>query len=50
MTKIKNANGKLVCCVDERSKTVEIVHKGYKTILKFNSDGSLTVINQRPKS
>lgn len=50
MTKIRNANGKLVCCVDERSKTVEIVHKGYKTILKFNSDGSLTVINQRPKS
>jgi tRNA U55 pseudouridine synthase TruB len=49
MSEVKNANGKLVCCVDEKTKVVEIVQKGYKTILQFNDDGTATVKNLKPE-
>lgn len=50
MCEVKNANGKLVCCVDEQSRKVEIIQKGYKTILQFNVDGTVTIINHAPEN
>lgn len=48
MKQVKNANGKLVCQVDESKMTVEIVHKGLKTIVRFKADGSVEVLNTKP--
>jgi len=38
MKPIRNANGKLVCNINEKTKTVEIVQKGLKTIICFRED------------
>lgn len=45
MEVIKNANGKTVCYADARSKTVEIVQKGFKTVIRFLSDGTYEIVN-----
>lgn len=50
MKDIKNSNGKLVCKVDEKSKLVEIVHKGHKTILQFSENGKLMVLHTQNKN
>lgn len=46
MQNIKNANGKLICKVDSDSKVIEIVFKGYKTIIQFFENGKMQVINE----
>lgn len=38
MTEIRNSCGKLLCCVDIKTKTVEIVIKGQKTLIQFLED------------
>lgn len=48
MKQVKNANGKLVCQVDESKMIVEIVHKGFKTIVRFTADGRVEVLNTKP--
>jgi hypothetical protein len=48
MTKVKNANGKLVCQVDSNRKSVEIVHKGFKTIVCFTDNGRVNIFNTKP--
>ena len=45
MKQIKNANGKLVCEVDEAKKIVEIVKKGYITTIRFCNDGRIVISN-----
>lgn len=45
MKDIKNSNGKLVCKADAENKIVEIVHKGYITIIQFLNNGTLVVHN-----
>lgn len=50
MEVIKNANGKTVCYADGTSQTVEIVHKGFKTIIRFMSDGTYQVENLKQAS
>lgn len=45
MQVVKNANGKTVCYADARSKTVEIMQKGFKTIIRFLSDGTYEIVN-----
>ncbi|TEB04359.1 hypothetical protein Psch_04086 [Pelotomaculum schinkii] len=45
MREIKNSNGKLVCRIDEMASIFEIVHKGYKTLIRFKPDGTAEVIN-----
>ena len=47
MKSVNNTNGKLVCKVDEEKKTVEIVKKGFKTVLRFTNDG-LEIVNIKP--
>jgi len=42
---IKNADGKLVCQIDPARKTIVIVHKGQKTVIKFLTDGTFLVTN-----
>ena len=39
METVKSANGKTICRADGKSKTVEIVHKGVKTIIKITTNG-----------
>jgi hypothetical protein len=43
MRKIRNANNKLVCEVDEEQKEVIIILKGCKTIVRFTGNGSIEV-------
>ena len=45
MRDIKNSKGKLVCRLDEKASTVEIVHKGCKTVIRFMPDGTAAIIN-----
>ena len=47
MKQIKNANGKLVCQIDAARKMVEIVHKGFKTTVRFMPDGQAEIINTK---
>ena len=47
MKQVKNANGKLVCQVDVTKKTVEIVHKGLKNIVRIMANGSVEVLNSK---
>ncbi len=35
MTEIRNSCGKLLCRVDVKTKTIEIVIKGQKTLIQF---------------
>jgi len=50
MEVVKNANGKTVCRVDGTSRIVEIVHKGFKTIIRFAPDGTYQVENLNEQS
>lgn len=50
MTEIKNANGKLVCKLDQKSRTIEIVSKGFKTSIRFLESGELVVLNEKSVS
>ncbi len=45
MEVIKNIKGKTVCRVNSTNKTVEIVQKGFKTVIQFMEDGSMKIIN-----
>lgn len=44
---IKNSAGKTVCQADATGKSVVIMHKGQKTIIKFLDDGTMRVINTK---
>jgi len=44
---IRNANGKLVCKVDETKRTIEIIDRGYKTVVCFKADGYVEVKNTK---
>ena len=46
---VRNANGKLVASVNETTRTVEIVQRGFITKIRFNPDGTFEVINTTPK-
>jgi hypothetical protein len=48
MEQVKNANDKLVCQIDKAQKMVEIVNKGYKTIIRFTADGQVVIVNVKP--
>lgn len=45
MKKIKNSDGKTICCVDTQGKLVEILHKGIKTHIRFMPNGDIEVID-----
>lgn len=45
METVKNLNGKTVCRVDVEGQAVEIVHKGFKTVVRFMSGSGIKVIN-----
>ncbi len=49
MTEVRNLAGKLVCCVDEATNTVEIVSKGNKTSIRFNESGIAEVTHEKTK-
>ncbi|MEG2935542.1 MAG: hypothetical protein RR844_03530 [Clostridium sp.] len=42
---IKNFKGKTVCHADSKNRTVEIIQKGFRTIIQFMEDGSMRIIN-----
>ena len=45
MKEVRNANGKLICRLDEKKVMVEIVHKGCKTQIHFKPNGAIEVVN-----
>lgn len=45
MEDVRNIMDKLVCRVDKSNKIVEIVSKGYKTIIHFFDDGDVKITN-----
>lgn len=47
MISIKNSDAKKVCQVDPQSRTVEIVHKGCCTTIRFLENGTYEVINTK---
>ena len=47
MISIKNSDAKKECQVDPQSRTVEIVHKGCRTIIKFLDNGTYIVVNTK---
>lgn len=44
MTEIRNSCGKLLCRVDPKTKTVEIIIKGQKTLIQF-LDNDIKITN-----
>jgi len=49
MEVIKNGNGKTVCYVSSESRMIEIVQKGFITIIQFLEDGTMSVENKSIK-
>ncbi len=45
MEVVKNSGDKTVCRADGLSKTIEIIHKHYKTVITFLSNGTYKVTN-----
>ena len=47
MKEVRNANGKLVAEIEEKTGTVVIVQRGCITRLRLNPDGSIEIINTK---
>jgi hypothetical protein len=45
MTEIRNSVGKLVCRVDTKNLTIEVVRKGIRTIVYLVPNGKPIVLN-----
>ncbi len=45
MCEVRNSDGRLVCCIDETTRTVEIRVKNCTTLIKMNKDGTTEVVN-----
>ena len=45
MQDVRNGADKRVCRIDKTSKTVEIVLKGFKTIVRFLDNGQVLIEN-----
>ena len=45
MQEVRNSMDRLVCCIDKSRKTVEIVVKGCKTVIRFLDNGTVEIIN-----
>lgn len=45
MHDVRNSDNRLVCRIDEQTRTVEIVVKGCKTIIRFYDNGTVNVTN-----
>jgi len=48
MKQIRNADDKLVCQVNETDRSVVIIIKGFKTVVRFTADGRVEVENSKP--
>lgn len=48
MKVIKNDDRKTVCRADADSMTVEIMRKGYRTVIRFLGNGEMKVVNNQP--
>lgn len=47
MREVRNSDGRLVCCLDDATGTVEIRIKNCTTLIKRNPDGTNEVINTK---
>ncbi len=45
MNEVRNLDGRLVCCLDDDTGTVEIKIKGCTTVIKRNPDGTTEIVN-----
>ena len=48
MREIKNSDGRLVAMLDEHTKTIVIMQKGYVTKIIYKPDGSYEIVNLKP--
>ncbi len=46
MEKIRNLRNKLICQIDRKTKTVEILIKDCVTVIKFTDDDRVKIINK----
>jgi len=44
---IKNSAGKVICVANAKEKSVEILNRGIKTLIRFRNDGTIEVIDQK---
>ena len=47
---IRNSAEKVICGADANEKSVEIICKGTRTLIRFNNDGTLEVVYLEPKT
>lgn len=45
MNEVRNLDGRLVCCLDDATGTVEIKIKDCTTVIKRNPDGTIEIVN-----
>ena len=45
MNEVRNLDGRLVCCLDDATGTVEIKIKDCTTVIKRNPDGTTEIVN-----
>lgn len=50
MNPVKNSKGKLVCMIDESTRTIEIVQNGIKTLIKLTLNGKFIISNYNLKT
>jgi len=50
MKEIRNPDNRLVYCIDEESKAIERLEKGWITRIEFKSDGTYEVMHYKQAS
>ena len=45
MNPVKNSKGRLVCMINEATKTIEIVQNGIKTLIQVTPNGKFIISN-----
>lgn len=43
MKEVRNPDGRLVCCIDEITGKIEILEKGWITVIQYTRDGAFKV-------
>lgn len=50
MEEVRNDSNRLVCQIDKANRIVEIVSKGCKTTIQFNSNGTVKITHKAVKA
>lgn len=47
MKEVRNPDGRLVCCINEIIGRIEILEKGWITVIQYNHDGNMDIMHFR---